>query len=474
MIINLDMYKKTSLVFLLSTIFIFSLYAQKPKYIFYLIGDGMGLNHVHLTEAYQAELNKQIGVSPLLFSQFPYVSFATTNSQSNGVTDSSAGGTALAVGKKTKNGIVAMDSSATVPYKSIAYAAKEKGMKVGITTSVSIDHATPASFYANQASRSMYYEIANDIIKSNFDFFGGAGFLRPTTTADKKEAPEITGLLEKAGYRIVSGRKEFEKEKNKNKKIILINNDQSVPNALKFAIDQGEDDFKLQDITQSAIESLDNSENGFFLMVEGGKIDWSAHANDAATTIHEVLDFNKSVQLAYDFYLKHPEETLIVVTADHETGGLVVGNRGSTLRLSNLAHQKVSQDQLSRLVRKERVDNPNATWEDIKTLLSDNLGLWSQIKVDKNDEKVLKEAYTKSFINHENETAKSLYANDDKIAAIAVDILNKLSTVGWGTGGHTAAYVPIYAIGAGAEEFNKKMDNTDIPKTIAEVAGLNL
>lgn len=473
-IINPDMNKKTSLLLLFSTIFIFSLYAQKPKYIFYLIGDGMGLNHVHLAEAYQAELNNQIGFSPMVFSQFPFVSFATTNSQSHGVTDSSAGGTALAVGKKTKNGIIGMDSSATVPYKSIAYAAKEKGMKVGITTSVSIDHATPAAFYANQASRSMYYEIANDIIKSNFDFFGGSGFLKPTTTFDKKEAPEITAKLTNAGYTIVRGREEFKNNKNKSKKTILINNDQSTPNSLKFAIDQNPNDFTLKDITQSAIESLSGSKKGFFLMVEGGKIDWSAHANDAATTIYEVLDFNKSVQLAYEFYLEHPKETLIVVTADHETGGLVIGNKGGNLRLANLAHQKVSQDKLSQLIRKERADNPNAKWEEIKTLLSNNLGLWTKVKVGKDDENMIKEAYTKSFINHQNETAKSLYANDDKIAALAVSVLNNLSTVGWGTGGHSAAYVPIYAIGAGADQFNHKMDNIDIPKKIAEVAGLNL
>src|SRR5690606_28271570 len=147
------------------------------KYVFYMIGDGMGLNHVLLAEMYQSELRGEIGRTPLSFSQFPYSSFITTYSATHGVTDSSAGGTALATGKKTKNGVIAMDTTGTTPYRSLAYAAKDKGLKVGITTTVSIDHATPASFYAHQPSRNMYYEIAQEIIPSNFDFFAGAGFL---------------------------------------------------------------------------------------------------------------------------------------------------------------------------------------------------------------------------------------------------------------------------------------------------------
>ncbi|KKX50567.1 alkaline phosphatase [Sphingobacterium sp. IITKGP-BTPF85] len=153
------------------------LFAQnKPKYIFYMIGDGMGLNQVNSTEVYLADLENRIGLKPLVFSLFPVATFASTYSLSNGITDSAAGGTALAVGSKTKNGVIGMDSTQTKPLKSIAYAAKEKGLKVGITTSVSIDHATPASFYAHQTSRNKYYEIATDIPKSNFDFLEDLAF----------------------------------------------------------------------------------------------------------------------------------------------------------------------------------------------------------------------------------------------------------------------------------------------------------
>lgn len=459
---------------LVSFIISVQVFGQHPKYIFYLIGDGMGLNQVNLTEIHQAELEGKNGVIPLVFTQFPYVSFASTYSLSHGVTDSGAGGTALAVGKKTKNGVISMDSTGTIPYKSIAYAAKEKGLKVGITTSVSIDHATPASFYANQASRNMYYEIGKDILKSNFDFFGGSGFLKTNTSYDKKKMPELLPQLENAGYKIIKGKSAFNQEKNKAQKIILMNVDGTDASSLKFSIDQTQTDLKLADITQAAISSLsqDNSK-GFFLMVEGGKIDWSAHGNDAATTIKEVMDFNETVKIAYEFYRNHPNETLIVVTADHETGGLGIGNGSSSLNTKILTHQKISQEALSVKIGDLRKANPNATWDDVKKLLGDNLGLWTAIKVSEKAEKPIFEAYKKSFIDHHNETEKSLYANDDKIATLSVELLNQLSSIAWSSKNHSAAYVPVYAIGQGAESFHQKLDNTDIPKKISEIAGFD-
>lgn len=247
-------------------------FGQQAKYIFYMIGDGMGPNHVNLPEIYLADLQGRNGIAPLVFSQFTFSSFATTYSLSHGVTDSAAGGTALAVGKKTKNGVLGMDSTATIPYKSVAYAAKEKGLKVGITTSVSIDHATPASFYARQASRNMYYEIVQDMIRSNFDFFAGSGFLKPNTTFDKKEAPSIYPQIEKAGYKIVKGPDSFKKLTSKAGKLVLTNVEGSPADALEYAIDRKNSDMKLADITSAAIEALStDNKTGFFLMVEGGK-----------------------------------------------------------------------------------------------------------------------------------------------------------------------------------------------------------
>jgi len=445
---------------------------QRPKYIFYMIGDGMGLNQVNLTEMYLAETEGRIGISPLVFTQFPVASFATSYSTSNGVTDSGAGGTALAVGHKTKNGVIGMDSTKTKSLKSIAYIAQEKGMKVGITTSVSIDHATPASFYANQPDRDMYYEIANDIVKSNFDFFGGSGFLKPEENHKKEKVTPIIPILQKKGYTVARGFDEYNKMKGNGNKIILTNPEKEDATSLKYALDQKDGDLTLQQITKAAIESLnkDNSK-GFFLMVEGGKIDWACHANDGATAVKEVLDFNLAVKEAFAFYQQHPEETLIIVTADHETGGMTLGTGSSKLSFKNLALQKTSQSELSAKISALRTSSPNASWENVKTLLSDQLGLWSAIQVSKEDEKLLHDTYLKSFVNHESEQSKSLYATDDKLATLAVKALNKASTLGWGSGNHSASYIPIFAIGAGSEKFTHKMENVDIPKKVADLLG---
>lgn len=462
-------------LFLLAFLQISVVFAQQPKYIFFMIGDGMGLNQVNIAEVYQASLENRNTVFPLIFTQFPYATFATSYSLSHGVTDSAAGGTALAVGHKTKNGVIAMDSSTTVPYKSIAYVAKEKGLKVGITTSVSIDHATPASFYASQPTRKMVYEIGQDLIRSNFDFFGGAGFLSPDVNYKKENVTSLFPQFEAAGYTLVHGLQQYQDARNSTNKIILMN-DQGGNNAsLTYAIDRQPNELTLAQITSSAIESLaKDNDNGFFLMVEGGKIDWACHANDGATVIHETLDFDAAVREAFKFYQQYPDETLIIVTADHETGGMGLGNGSSTLTLKNIDHQKVSQGVLSSVVRDFREKNPNASWEQVKELLGSHLGLWGAVKVSKDDEKALKKAYESSFVDHINETQKSLYASDDKLASLAVKALNRSSSISWASGGHSAAYIPVYAIGAGSELFRHKMENIDIPRKVAEAAGWEL
>ena len=146
----------------------------QAKYVFYFIGDGMGVNQVNGTEMYRAEIQKgRIGVEPLLFTRFPVGTMATTFSATNSVTDSSAAGTALSTGEKTYNGAIGMDDQKN-PLQTVAEKAKKAGKKVGVTTSVSVDHATPAAFYAHQPDRNMYYEIATDLPKAGFDFYAGA------------------------------------------------------------------------------------------------------------------------------------------------------------------------------------------------------------------------------------------------------------------------------------------------------------
>lgn len=446
-------------------------YAQQAKYVFYFIGDGMGVNQVNGTEMYLAELEGRIGIKPLLFTTFPVAGMATTFSATNSVTDSSAAGTALSTGEKTYNGAIGMDDNKNV-LQTVAEKAKKAGRKVGVTTSVSVDHATPAAFYAHQPNRSMYYEIALDLPKAGFDFYAGGGFLKPTTTADKKEAPSIFPIFEENGYTIARGLDEYKSKAAKADKMILIQKEGAEPSCLPYAIDRKEGDLTLAEITESAISFLTKGKDkGFFLMVEGGKIDWACHSNDPATTFNEVVDMDNAVRVAYEFYKKHPKETLIVITADHETGGLGLGTAKYELQLKSLVNQKESQEVLSRSITDLRKMNRPVSWEEVKSLLAEKMGFWKELPLTWEQEKMLRDEYEESFVKKHVVFEQSLYSKTEPLAAAARKVMSRIAMVGWTSGNHTAGYVPVYAIGAGSNLFMGKMDNTEIPKRIAKAAG---
>ena len=454
-------------IFLVSTV-----WAQQAKYVFYFIGDGMGVNQVNGAEMYLAEQEGRIGVKPLLFTTFPAGTMATTFSATNSVTDSSAAGTALATGEKTYNGAVSMDDDKNV-LSTVAERAKKAGRKVGIATSVSVDHATPAAFYAHQPNRSMYYEIALDLPKAGFDFYAGSGFLKPTTTADKKEAPNVFPIIEEAGYTIARGLDEYKEKAADAKKMILIQKEGAEPSCLPYAIDHEEGDLTLPEITESAVSFLSKgNKKGFFLMVEGGKIDWACHSNDPVTVFEEVIDLDNAVRVAYEFYKKHPKETLIVVTADHETGGMGLGIGKYELHLKSLLNQKQSQDLLSKAITDLRKDKAGkASWNEIKDLLTEKMGFWKELPLTWEQEKMLRDEYEQSFVKNKVVFEESLYARTEPLAAAARKVMSQIAMVGWTSSSHTAGYVPVFAIGAGADLFTGKMDNTEIPKRIAKAAG---
>ena len=357
--------------------------------------------------------------------------------------------------------------------QSVAEKAKKAGKKVGVTTSVSVDHATPAAFYAHQPNRSMYYEIALDLPKANFDFYAGGGFLKPTTTADKKEAPSIFPIIEEAGYTIAKGIDDFKVKSTQADKMILIQKDGVNPSCLPYSIDRKDGDMTLAEITESAVSFLTKGKNkGFFLMVEGGKIDWACHSNDPATVFEEVIDMDNAIKVAYEFYKKHPKETLIVVTADHETGGLGLGTGKYELHLKALKNQKQSQDLLSTAITDLRkAKGHNVTWEDAKALLVEKMGFWKELPLTWEQEKMLRDEFEQSFVKNKVVFEETLYSKTEPLAATARKVMSQIAMIGWTSGSHTAEYVPVYAVGAGSKEFAGKYDNTEIPKRIAKVAG---
>lgn len=450
-------------------------WGQQPKYVFYFIGDGMGVNQVNGTEAYLAELEGRIGIKPLLFSSFPAATMATTYSATNGVTDSAASGTALATSQKTKNGTLGMLPDGKTPVSSLAVWAHQAGARVGIATSVSVDHATPASFYAHQPGRSDYYAIGKDLIEAGFEFYAGSDFQKPIG----KKVPEEGSLYsqcEKAGYTLARGIAEFAAKSDDAQKMILFQSEEASRTdrtAIPYAINRREGDLTLTQITRAAIDFLDKGgDEGFFLMVEGGKIDWACHVNDAATAFREVMDLDSAVSVAYDFYKKHPDETLIVVTADHETGGLVLGTGKYELNLQALQHQRVSVDRFSRILNGLRQSTGNqVTWEQVELALRENFGFWEHLKLSKKQEARLRKVFDDTFVKGQVAYDQSLYQKDERLATVACAVMNEIAMVGWVSGSHSNGYVPVYAIGAGADMFHGRTDNAEIPLKMAEAAG---
>lgn len=444
--------------------------AKDIKYVFLMIGDGMGVNQVFTTERYLGSVVSEENREALTMTQFPNVGLSHTYSLSNGITDSAAGGTALSSFQKTRNGRIAMDSLGTTPLRTIAEMAHDNGKAVGVITSVSIDHATPAVFYAHVPDRNMYYEIGEQLANSGFDFFGGAWFLNPKgKKGDRKDLREV---VEEGGYTVLQGYPAYQKEGRKHDKVILTQNDltrKSIP----YAIDRTDDDLTLAQITTAAIDFLQkkNKGKGFFLMVEGGEIDWACHSNDGATAVNEVKDFDDAVKVAYEFYKKHPDETLIVISADHETGGLALGNSNYTTQFKRLYSQKCSLDALSgKVLEALNAKGKDFSFDDMKNLLSEQTGLFTEIPVTEAQYRRLADAYIKTMYG-EKSKVKSEYFTDEVIADTAVRILNESSKVGWTTGAHSSNAVPIFSIGKGSENLRGVMQNCEIPQRMAKVAG---
>ena len=467
--------KKTLHLTIFAFLITFGVQAQHAKYVFYFIGDGMGLTHVAATEAYLAANENEMGFKKLSFTDFPATGFSTTHAKNRLITGSAAAGTALATGKKTTINTIGMNGDRTKPLKTIAEEARDNGFKVGIISSVSIDHATPASFYAHQPKRNMYYEISLDLSKSGFDFFGGGGFADPYY--NNSDTVSVFSLAPQMGYTITTTREDFYKLNKKAGKVIATGTNIESSGALRYAIDQEDDDIPLEDFVEKGIELLDNK-NGFFIMCEEGKIDWASHGNDAATVVHNVLSLSKAVGKAVDFYNKHPNETLIVITADHETGGLALGWAGthyqSDLKLLEL--QKISSSRFTHIFDSLMETPENRNYDFTMTLVEKYFGLGGEtgLTLSPLELKMFSNAYA-ALADTSTKSTEELgidYGGYHEIAVTATRILNNRVGLSWGTWSHTAIPVPVFAIGAGQEMFNGYYDNTDIPKKIAKLMGL--
>ena len=425
----------------------------------------MGSNQVLGAEMYRSALaGEPLGRVQTLMTTFPYSGHASSYSKTNGITDSAAAGTCLATGTKTKNGMLGLDQD-SARLTTIAEELKAEGWGIGIMTTVAIDHATPGAFYGHVDDRDKYYEIGLQLAESGFDFFGGAGFHYPQGKDDDQEI-NLYRNAEQAGYTVAHGYEEaISLQQSEISKLILVqkDDDQGAKHGsnLTYAIDRKEGDLTLNQIVRVAVPFLEARHEKFFMMVEGGMIDYACHGDDAATAFGEVWDMNEAMQVAYDFYLAHPDKTLIVVTADHETGGLALGNSDYTLHLDQLQYQKCSSWVLSDAFTQLFKENKKPSWEQVQAIYRQYLGFWEDVEITKEEEAKLKDLY-KAACKGKTKSTKTMYKSINKLGDKGLALLNKKAHVGWTTYAHSAHAVPIFSIGPNAQLLSGWHDNTEI------------
>jgi alkaline phosphatase len=277
---------------------------KKPKNLILFIGDGMGLEQVYASMTSSG--------FTMTFPAFPVTGYCMTYSSNRYITDSAAGATAISTGEKTNNGMIATRPDGS-EITTIMELAKLNGMSAGVVSTSQVTHATPAAFIAHEGLRADYFEIARDFLKGTADVFIGGG---KNHFSNRPDSADLTVDLKEMGYDVVYDMEDL--QKSSSSKIAGLMAEKAMP-----YITAGRDPDFLANATSKAIEVLSRNRNGFILMVEGSEIDWAGHDNDLDGIIKETLDMDRAVTVAYEFARKS-NNTLIVVTADHETGGLAI------------------------------------------------------------------------------------------------------------------------------------------------------
>ncbi|MFH1154155.1 MAG: alkaline phosphatase [Pseudomonadota bacterium] len=452
---------------------------SNARYVFLFIGDGMG-------SAQRLAAARTAG-RELVMDTFPAQGITTTHAADRFITGSAAAGTALACGRKTTIGSIGVDPGGQ-RLASVAEKAKAAGKRVGIVTSAPLDDATPAVFYAHVPERKQSYAIDIALSGSGFDFFAGGGLRDPDNARTRSDVflGNAFQVLKRRGYTLLTDNSLLGQIHPGTGKVVAIHGRLPDHHAMPYALDIRQGDVSLAEYTRKAIEVLD-CDAGFFIMVEGGKIDWACHANDAATAIHDVLALDEAVDRAVTFYERHPEEVLIVVTADHETGGLSLGcaQTGYDTRFDLLSRQTVSFQQFYDSVVVPFREGESG-FEDMEICITAAFGLQFQGSAD--DPMLLapmeKEAIRQAFDRSMKEPPSNrkgkkdpgvhvLYGNEDPLTVTLTHILNNKAGIGWTTFAHTGVPVTTSALGVGSSSFQGRYDNTGIALKLMVAMGID-
>ena len=466
--------------------------AKTPKYVFMFIGDGMGNPQVTATQYYEGAIDNPDAAVPtpadLSFTQFGNLGLMTTYDSTSFCPDSASTATAMASGQKTLSGVINYNVDKTGSFKLITEYAKEAGKKVGVISSVSINHATPAAYYAKVESRNSYYDIAvQGLTGTTLDFIGGGGFHHPNGDDSKNDPQQnIYEVAAANGWTFANTNEEIRALNGESGRVVAVNPVLQDSDAMTYEIDRvrrvaaGEDILSLADFVTAGINVLDN-DDGFFMMCEGGKIDWSCHANDAATSIAETVAFSDAVQVALDFAAGHPDETLIIVTADHETGGMTIGYATTAYdtHFDYLANQTISFTDFNDVIDGLRDDK--ASFEDALAAVREYYGLTTEegqaLTLTEEDVASLKAAYELSMLSSGQRTLtdedKLAYGGYEPLSMAVSHIENNKAGLSYTSYSHTGLQVPVYAQGVGAENFNGLYDNTAIFQNTLAAMGLS-
>lgn len=414
-----------------------------PRNVILFVSDGCGPASFTLARDF---LRYKKGTERLAIDDLLVGSIHTYATDSR-VTDSAAGATAFACGIKSYNGAIAVDTT-KAPVATLLEAAEARGMATGLVATSRITHATPASFAAHVPSRSMEAEIAEQELTHGVEvlFGGGLGYFLPRNAGGwREDGRNLLAEAEKAGYQVVQDRDGF--DGTTQTPVLGLFADSHM--AYEIDRDPAEQP-SLAEMTVKAIDLLKDDPDGFFLMVEGSRIDHAGHANDAAAHLHDVLAFDEAIAAALAF-AETDEQTLIVSTSDHETGGLSLGR--------NIDGQSVYAWEPAVL------DRITASFEKMGEQLEEE-GL--------SPCEVLREHAQIECTDAEAAAFASAAADEARTNALATEAVSRRAILGWTTNGHTAVDINLYAFGPGQERFRGHHDNTAVGQRIADLLGFDL
>lgn len=431
------------------------LYADTlPKYVFLFIGDGMAEADVRATECYWKDAQAQKGIASekingLFMTSLPVRGMARTHSKNNSTTDSAASATALSSGHKTANGVLNVDLETGREFEPMARFVKRHGMRVGIISSTAPNHATPAGFYANAEKRNMYPEIAMQLTTKALDYVGG-----PVMLGGAEADAKARDAAVKNGYTIVEDRQSFDALRSGARRVW-------VRSRMSLAIDQ-KHEIPLADHVGKAIDLLAGPE-GFFMMVEGALIDGASHSNDGAALMHEVLEFDRAIARAMEFYKSRPDEVLIVVTSDHECGGLTLDEE--TIKAAGMSKildgQKMSRNASAGEVFR-KIEKDKMLFDEALPLMKEFFGI--QNLSDK------ERAECREIFNKGGDARGDFsYGDNRKISLFWSRLVSARAGLIWSSLSHTDAPVPVYAGGAQAARFSGNSDNALIGRYIRDI-----